>query len=80
MEQHLAEEKALSAEHRKEEQLLLEQLTGEAREARAARQRAATVQVSASRGEILDANGNVLRGMSYLRTVYSAFALGDGFA
>lgn len=27
-----------------------------------------------------DANGNVLRGMSYLRTVYSAFALGDGFA
>lgn len=38
VEQHLAEEKALSAEHRKEEQLLLEQLTGEAREARAARQ------------------------------------------
>ena len=29
-------------------------------QARAARQRAATVQVSASRGEILDANGNVL--------------------
>lgn len=29
---------------------------------------------------LTDANGNVLRGMSYLRTVYSAFALGDGFA
>ena len=27
-----------------------------------------------------DANGNVLRGASYLRTVYQAFALGDGFA
>ena len=27
-----------------------------------------------------DANGNVLRARSYLRTVYSAFALGDGFA
>lgn len=27
-----------------------------------------------------DANGNVLRGESYLRTVYRAFALGDGFA
>lgn len=33
--------------------------------------------VSASRR---DANGNVLRGASYLRTVYQAFALGDGFA
>lgn len=29
---------------------------------------------------LTDANGNVLRGESYLRTVYSAFALGDGFA
>ena len=38
VEQHLAEEKALSAAHRKEEQLLLDQLTGEAKEARAARQ------------------------------------------
>lgn len=27
-----------------------------------------------------DANGNVLRAESYLRTVYRAFALGDGFA
>ena len=27
-----------------------------------------------------DANGNVLREESYLRTVYRAFALGDGFA
>lgn len=33
--------------------------------------------VSAARS---DANGNVLRGASYLRTVYQAFALGDGFA
>ena len=29
---------------------------------------------------LTDANGNVLRERSYLRTVYSAFALGDGFA
>ena len=29
---------------------------------------------------LTDANGNVLRARSYLRTVYSAFALGDGFA
>lgn len=27
-----------------------------------------------------DANGNVLRAPSYLRAVYQAFALGDGFA
>lgn len=27
-----------------------------------------------------DANGNVLRRASYMRTVYQAFALGDGFA
>ncbi len=27
-----------------------------------------------------DANGRVLRGRSYLREVYEAFALGDGFA
>ncbi len=27
-----------------------------------------------------DANGNVLRGAPYLRTVYQAFSLGDGFA
>lgn len=27
-----------------------------------------------------DANGNVLSGVSYLRAVYQAFALGDGFA
>lgn len=27
-----------------------------------------------------DANGNVLRARSYLRTVYSAFVLSDGFA
>ena len=26
-----------------------------------------------------DANGNVLKGRSYLRAVYQAFALGDGF-
>ena len=35
--------------------------------------------ISAPRAQT-DANGNVLRGRSYLRTVYSAFALGDGFA
>ena len=37
-------------------------------QARAARQRAATVQVSASRGEILDANDNV---MAVSATVYN---------
>lgn len=28
---------------------------------------------------VCDANGNVLKGRSYLRAVYQAFALGDGF-
>lgn len=28
---------------------------------------------------VCDANGNVLEGQSYLRAVYQAFALGDGF-
>ena len=28
---------------------------------------------------VSDANGNVLRGMSYMQTVYQSFSLGDGF-
>lgn len=32
------------------------------------------------RRALSDANGNVLASRTYLRTVYQAFALGDGFA
>lgn len=42
--------------------------------------RAAPMRIAVRSAAHSDANGNVLRGASYLRTVYQAFALGDGFA
>lgn len=36
--------------------------------------------LSPARAVCCDANGNILSGQSYLRTVYRAFALSDGFA
>ena len=38
------------------------------------------IAVHAPRPPQTDANGNILRQTSYMRAVYQAFALGDGFA